>query len=214
MRSAFKNKLSRHPGAIRRGGHFQQEIDLTVQVIRFVLDSKRPGRSGHNGQNESDFPIRTRTLSALAAIPRARSRNEGSGPENFQHIPGLFRAFRCSSFFSFLTLNTALPYHRLMFPIVESSLFSRLVFDYLSEEEYEGLKLFLVLNPESGDMIPGSGGLRKLRWIRTGTGKRGGVRVIYFLRTSRGEIALLTLYSKSKVGNLPPPYREAIEGGV
>ena len=48
-----------------------------------------------------------------------------------------------------------------MFTIVESSLFSRLVFDYLSEEEYEDLKLFLALNPESGDVIPGSGGLHR-----------------------------------------------------
>jgi len=110
-----------------------------------------------------------------------------------------------------------MPYHWVMFTIVESSLFSRLVSDYLSEEEYEDLKLFLALNPESGDVIPGSGGLRKLRWIRTGTGKRGGVRVIYFLRTSRGEIALLTLYAKSRVGNLPPhiarQLKEAFENG-
>ena len=110
-----------------------------------------------------------------------------------------------------------MPYYGFMFTIVESSLFSRLVFDYLSEEEYEGLKLFLALNPESGDVIPGSGGLRKLRWIRTGTGKRGGVRVIYFLRPSRGEIALLTLYAKSRVGNIPPhiakQLKEAFENG-
>ncbi|MHB1606768.1 MAG: addiction module toxin RelE [Leptospirales bacterium] len=110
-----------------------------------------------------------------------------------------------------------MPYHWFMFTIVESSLFSRLVSDYLSEEEYEGLKLFLALNPESGDVIPGSGGLRKLRWIRSGTGKRGGVRVVYFLRTSRGEVALLTLYTKSRVGNLPPPIarqlKEAFENG-
>ncbi len=116
-----------------------------------------------------------------------------------------------------LTLDTALPYYWLMFTIVESSLFSRLVFDYLSEEEYEDLKLFLALNPESGDVIPGSGGLRKLRWIRTGTGKRGGVRVIYFLRTARGEIALLTLYAKSRLGNIPPhiarQLKEAFENG-
>ena len=110
-----------------------------------------------------------------------------------------------------------MPYYWFMFTIVESSLFSRLVSDYLSEEEYEGLKLFLALNPESGDVIPGSGGLRKLRWIRAGTGKRGGVRVIYFLRTSRGEVALLTLYAKSRVGNLPPhiarQLKEAFENG-
>lgn len=102
-----------------------------------------------------------------------------------------------------------------MFTIVESSLFSRLVFDYLSEEEYEDLKFFLALNPEAGDVIPGSGGLRKLRWIRTG--KRGGVRVIYFLLTARGEIALLTLYAKSRLGNIPPhiarQLKETFENG-
>ena len=116
-----------------------------------------------------------------------------------------------------LTLDTALPYYWFMFTIVESSLFSRLVLDYLSEEEYESLKLFLALNPESGDVISGSGGLRKLRWIRTGTGKRGGVRVIYFLRTARGEIALLTLYAKSRLGSIPPhiarQLKEAFENG-
>ena len=100
-----------------------------------------------------------------------------------------------------------------MLTIAESSLFSRLVSDYLSEEEYEDLKLFLALNPESGDVISGSGGLRKLRWVRSGTGKRGGVRVIYFLRTARGEIALLTLYAKSRRQH-PSPYRETIEGGI
>ncbi|MHB1926444.1 MAG: hypothetical protein ACYCRD_04150 [Leptospirillum sp.] len=112
---------------------------------------------------------------------------------------------------------TALPSYWLMFTIVEASLFSPLVSDDLSEEEYEDLKLFFALNPESGDVIPGSGGLRKLRWIRTGTGKRGGVRVIYFLRTSRGEVALLTLYAKSRVGNLPPhiarQLKEVFENG-
>jgi hypothetical protein len=55
-----------------------------------------------------------------------------------------------------------------MVTIVGSSFFSRLVFDPLSEEEYEDLKLFLGLNPESENEISGSGGLRKLRWIRTG----------------------------------------------
>ncbi len=110
-----------------------------------------------------------------------------------------------------------MPYDGFMLTIVESSLFSRLVFDYLSGEEYDALKLFLALNPEAGDLIPGSGGLRKIRWFRTGTGKRGGVRVIYFLRTTRGEIALLTLYAKSRLGNIPPhiarQLKEAFENG-
>jgi mRNA-degrading endonuclease RelE of RelBE toxin-antitoxin system len=104
-----------------------------------------------------------------------------------------------------------------MLTIVESSRFSRLVLDYLSGEDYDRLKVFLSLNPETGDLIPGSGGLRKLRWVRTGSGKSGGVRIIYFLRTGRGEIALLTLYAKSRLGSIPPhiarQLREAFEHG-
>lgn len=52
---------------------------------------------------------------------------------------------------------------------------------------------------------PESGGIRKVRWSRTGSGKSGGVRVIYFTRTSDGEVVLLTLYAKSKTDNLTGP---------
>ncbi len=106
---------------------------------------------------------------------------------------------------------TALPNYWLMFTIVESSLFSR---DDLSGEEYEDLKIFLALNPESGDAIPGSGGLRKLRWIRTGTGKRGGFRVIYFLRTSQGRSCVADPVRQIQSRKPPSPYRQATEGGV
>ncbi|MEZ5649434.1 MAG: type II toxin-antitoxin system RelE/ParE family toxin [Burkholderiaceae bacterium] len=50
--------------------------------------------------------------------------------------------------------------------------------------------------------MPGSGGIRKVRWSRAGSGKSGGVRVIYFVRTAHGEIVLLTLYATSKTDNL------------
>ena len=104
-----------------------------------------------------------------------------------------------------------MPYYGFMFTIVESSLFSRLVFDYLSEEEYEGLKLFLALNPESGDVIPGSGGLRKLRWIRTGTGRRPGDHLSPDCSgRNRPFDALCQIASRQH----PSPYRQATEGGV
>lgn len=57
-------------------------------------------------------------------------------------------------------------------------------------------------NPNSGDLIPGSGGMRKIRWTRAGLGKRGGLRVIYFYQDHQGIIWLLTVYSKSARENI------------
>ena len=61
----------------------------------------------------------------------------------------------------------------------------------------------LIANPELGSVIPGSGGVRKMRWGVAGRGKRGGLRVIYFLRTQRGQIWMLTLYAKNVAENIP-----------
>jgi hypothetical protein len=86
---------------------------------------------------------------------------------------------------------------------VETKLFTKLVQEYLSDDEYSALQQALVVNPEAGDVIPGSGGVRKLRWRVAGRGKRGGLRVIYFLRLRHGEIWMLTLYAKNVAGNIP-----------
>lgn len=69
-----------------------------------------------------------------------------------------------------------------MFTFIESSIFERELPIYLDDDEYAALQWFLMEHPEAGDVIPGAGGLRKLRWKRPGTGKRGGVRVIYYVR--------------------------------
>jgi hypothetical protein len=61
----------------------------------------------------------------------------------------------------------------------------------------------LIVNPEAGDVIPGSGGVRKLRWGVAGRGNRGRLRVIYFLRLPQGEIWMLTLYAKNVADNIP-----------
>jgi hypothetical protein len=61
---------------------------------------------------------------------------------------------------------------------------------------------YIAEHPNDGDVVPGSGGIRKVRWSRAGTGKSGGVRVIYFTRTALGEIVLLTLYAKNQIYNL------------
>lgn len=89
-----------------------------------------------------------------------------------------------------------------MFVFIETRLFTRLVDDYLSPDEYAELQLFLISRPEAGDLIRGSGGIRKMRWSGSGRGKRGGVRVIYYLRTRQAEIWLLTLYAKNEAENI------------
>jgi hypothetical protein len=73
-----------------------------------------------------------------------------------------------------------------MISFVETKLFTRLVQEYLSDDEYSELQQALLANPESGVVIPRSGGIRKLRWGVAGRGKRGGIRVIYFLRMRQG----------------------------
>ena len=60
-------------------------------------------------------------------------------------------------------------------------MFTRLVQEYLSDEEYRKLQEALIENPETGAVIRGSGGIRKLRWAAPGRGKRGGYRIIYYL---------------------------------
>ena len=57
-------------------------------------------------------------------------------------------------------------------------------------------------HPTAGDVVPEFGGIRKVRWRRAGSGKSGGVKVIYFTRTAEGEVVLLTLYAKTKTDNL------------
>jgi hypothetical protein len=73
-----------------------------------------------------------------------------------------------------------------MFHFVETQLFTRLVQEYLSDGEYAQLQQMLMVDPRIGDVIPGSGGVRKMRWRIAGRGKRGGIRVIYFLRLTQG----------------------------
>jgi hypothetical protein len=89
------------------------------------------------------------------------------------------------------------PYNFVMLTVVETLSFTRLWPDYWDEDERGAFVAWLAVNPESGDVVRGSGGCRKVRWARAGAGKSGGVRVIYFNRLSNGEIWLLTMYAKS-----------------
>lgn len=90
-----------------------------------------------------------------------------------------------------------------MFSFVETKLFTKLVKDYLSEEEYADLQQMLIDNPEAGAVIRGSGGIRKVRWAAPGRGKRGGYRVIYYLARPKGTIWMLTMYPKNVADSIP-----------
>ena len=73
---------------------------------------------------------------------------------------------------------------------------------------------FIARNPQAGDLIPGSGGVRKVRWGRQGSGKRGGVRIIYFYHDPAMPLYLLMIYAKARRDDLSPDARRAVEGLV
>jgi hypothetical protein len=86
--------------------------------------------------------------------------------------------------------------------IIETPIFTRRVQELIPEEEYRLLQIHLVNKPDAGKTVPGSGGLRKLRWSAGGHGKRGGIRVIYYWLLPRDAILLLYAYPKSEQDDL------------
>jgi mRNA-degrading endonuclease RelE of RelBE toxin-antitoxin system len=86
--------------------------------------------------------------------------------------------------------------------IIETPIFTRQLLSALSDEEYRLFQANLLERPDAGKVIPGSGGLRKVRWGLEGRGKSGGVRVIYYLFTARETILLLLIYPKNVQENL------------
>lgn len=72
----------------------------------------------------------------------------------------------------------------------------------LSDDEYRLLQEDIAKNPQAGDLIPGGGGIRKIRFALSGIGKRGGARLIYYWQTSKNKTYLLIAYTKAKKENL------------
>lgn len=87
---------------------------------------------------------------------------------------------------------------------IESQLFTKLLPNYLSDEEYQQFQRALMTQPDLGEVIQGTGGIRKIRWSSQskGKGKRGGIRIIYYHQNIRGQIYLLTLYAKNEITDL------------
>jgi len=96
---------------------------------------------------------------------------------------------------------------------VEASLFSGLIDEYLSDDEYAVLQNELSANPNAGNVIPGTGGLRKIRFRcpGKGKGKRSGVRVIYYWYVEKDRIYLLSIYYKGEVTDLTPREKKSLK---
>lgn len=103
-----------------------------------------------------------------------------------------------------------------MFTVIETPIFQSMVASVWSEAEAEEFVLFISENAQSGEVIPQTGGLRKVRWSRAGMGKQGGARVIYFTRLASGEVVLIAVYAKAKFDNMPAAvlksWKEAFDG--
>lgn len=116
-----------------------------------------------------------------------------------------------------------MTYNLFMHPVsfIELPHFTKSIYRYLTDEAYQGLQSYLTNFPDAGDIVPESGGCRKLRWGVEGRGKRGGVRVIYYYRRANGQIWMLTIYAKNEADTIPShilrkflrKYREEIDHG-
>jgi len=97
---------------------------------------------------------------------------------------------------------------------LETPIFTRAVVEHLSDEDYRALQLALLLRPNVGARIRGSGGLRKIRWSLAGRGKRGGLRVIYYWEETSETFYMLYVYPKNEQEDLTPQQLRMLRGLV
>ena len=96
----------------------------------------------------------------------------------------------------FIDNSTSLTYNNYM-EFIETSIFSKQIHELFDDESYRELQKILLYRPDSGDVIPGSGGLRKIRWAGSNRGKRGVTRIIYYHLHTDGIILMLYAYAKN-----------------
>jgi hypothetical protein len=99
---------------------------------------------------------------------------------------------------------------------IEAPFFTRILANYLNDEEYGRLQQHLVKDPAAGDTIQETGGFRKVRWpdAKRGQGKRGGLRVIYYYFEEDRQIWLLTIYAKHEAADLTPSEKRALKAAI
>jgi hypothetical protein len=97
-----------------------------------------------------------------------------------------------------------------MLTVVETSIFARRADKLLSSEEREELLFYLAVNPDSGDEIPGTGGVRKVRFAARGKGKSGGVRIIYYFYDEENPLYAILLYGKNEQVDLTPEQKKEV----
>ena len=99
---------------------------------------------------------------------------------------------------------------------LETPLFTRLLRDYLTDDSYRELQRALMENPEMGNLMPGTGGFRKVRWqdARRGKGKRGGLRIIYYYLTADHQIWFFTLYGKDEAADLTTEEKKVLKKAI
>lgn len=99
---------------------------------------------------------------------------------------------------------------------IESPAFTKYYREYIIDEELWKLQKFLLVNPLAGDIIQGTGGIRKLRWVdkKRGKGKRGGLRIIYYYFSEDGQIWLLSIYDKDEALDLTKEQRKTLKTAI
>jgi len=99
---------------------------------------------------------------------------------------------------------------------IEAPAFTRHFADYLKDEDFKELQSNLAANPDLGDLMPGTGGFRKARWVdaRRGKGRRGGLRIIYYHFKSDSQIWLMTIYDKDEATDLTNTEKKALKAAI
>jgi hypothetical protein len=95
--------------------------------------------------------------------------------------------------------------------VAHTDLFLRQTATVWTEDEHEAFVNFIAMNADLGDVVPGLGGIRKIRWAREGMGKRGGTRVIYFFYDEGAPIYLLQVYAKGSKSDLSPKEKKTLQ---
>jgi hypothetical protein len=94
---------------------------------------------------------------------------------------------------------------------IETPVFTKQVVDLLTDEEYGAFQQYLIANPEAGDVVQDTGGLRKIRWKTASSGKSGGVRVIYFHVLALSQARLLLIYKKGRKDDLTADEKKTLK---